>query len=87
MATPTLENHQRSGHEVPLNIARASQHLPACCLTLRFVCSALSLMLLFTLPAVSRGQMQGHDPTYTSPNSATVSHEGMSDTARDVTMK
>jgi len=81
MATAMLENHQRLGHEVLLDTARTSQNVPACCFRWRFVCSGLSLMFLFTLPAVLRGQMQGHDPTFTSPNSATVSHEGMSDTA------
>ncbi len=80
MATAMLRIYQEQWHELP-GIARSSQHLPARCLMLRYVCRGLGLMLLFILPAVSRGQMQGPDPTYTSPNSATVSHEGMSDTA------
>jgi hypothetical protein len=81
MAKEMLHHQQRSGHEALWEIARISQYLPACCFRLRYVCSGLGLMLLFTLPAVLRGQMQGHDPTFTSPNSATVSHEGMSDAA------
>ncbi len=53
----------------------------ACLCTFAAISSCLGFMLLTSSPAIARAQSptQGPDPTYSSPNASTTSHEGLND--------